>query len=124
MGMLITSAAMPRCVKRTDAVVYAPELDEAMLRYPILQPAILYGGADPIDSVRTPFMLADASRVDVIYAAGPMTVARASQLKRFRWPVTPANQMGIRIDGVFFSADVVLPEIILQKYRIPYVCSR
>src|SRR4051794_23694167 len=40
-------------IKRTGARVFAPEIDEAILRYPILQPAFLYGGADPIDSMRT-----------------------------------------------------------------------
>jgi len=109
-------------VKRTNAKVYAPELDEVMLRYPILQPAILYGGADPIDSVRTPFILADASPVDYIYTAGTLAVpgiaAEAISLAGHS-----ANQMGIRIDGVLFSADVVLPEMTLQKYRIPFVWS-
>ena len=33
-------------VKRTGARVYAPAIDEAVLRYPILQPALLFGGAD------------------------------------------------------------------------------
>ena len=34
-------------VKRTGAAVYAPAFDEAVLRYPLLQPALLFAGADP-----------------------------------------------------------------------------
>ncbi len=33
------------------------------------------------------------------------------------------NQLGFRVDGVFFSADVALPESVLEKHRIPYLYS-
>ncbi len=33
------------------------------------------------------------------------------------------NQVGILVDSIFFCADVVLPESILAKYRIPYLHS-
>ena len=52
-------------VKRTGAVVHAPKFDEAFLRYPLLQPASLFGGADPLDTLRGNFLLAEASPVDV-----------------------------------------------------------
>jgi glyoxylase-like metal-dependent hydrolase (beta-lactamase superfamily II) len=109
-------------VKRTGARVYAPAMDEAILRYPILQPAFLFGGADPIDSLRNGFMLADPSPVDNIYAAGPIDIDRRS-LTAISLAGHSANQMGILVDGVFFSADVVLPEVVLEKYRIPYLYS-
>lgn len=109
-------------VKRTGARVLAPEMDEAILRYPILQPAFLYGGADPIDSMRTSFMLADASPVDQVYGEGSIALdgfgGEAISLAGHS-----GNQMGILVDGVFFAADVVLPDTILQKYRIPYLYS-
>ena len=35
-------------VKRTAAKVYAPTIDEAILRYPLLLPICLYAGADPL----------------------------------------------------------------------------
>jgi glyoxylase-like metal-dependent hydrolase (beta-lactamase superfamily II) len=109
-------------VKRTGARVFAPALDEVILRYPILQPAFLYGGADPIDSMRTNFMLADASPVDVVYEAGPLEVDGVS-LQAVSLAGHSGNQMGIVVDGIFFAADVVLPESILEKYRIPYLYS-
>ncbi|MGH2533795.1 MAG: hypothetical protein ACRDJW_16000 [Thermomicrobiales bacterium] len=33
------------------------------------------------------------------------------------------NQFGYVVDGVFFCADVVLPEQVLAKYKIPYLFS-
>jgi glyoxylase-like metal-dependent hydrolase (beta-lactamase superfamily II) len=109
-------------VKRTGARIYAPSLDEAILRYPILQPALLYGGADPLDSMRTNFMLADASPVDQVYDVGPI------EIEGLALEVAPlaghsANQKGILVDGVFFAADVVLPETVLEKYKVPYLFS-
>jgi glyoxylase-like metal-dependent hydrolase (beta-lactamase superfamily II) len=109
-------------VKRTGARVFAPALDEAILRYPILQPAFLYGGAEPLDSMRTNFMLADASPVDVVYDAGPLEVEGIS-VEAVSLAGHSGNQMGIVVDGIFFAADVVLPEPILEKYRIPYLYS-
>jgi len=109
-------------VKRTGARVFAPALDEAILRYPILQPAFLYGGADPLDSMRTNFMLADASPVDVVYEAGPLVIDSVA-LEAVSLAGHSGNQMGIVCDGIFFAADVVLPESILDKYRIPYLYS-
>ena len=97
-------------------------MDEAILRYPILQPAFLFGGADPVDSLRNGFMLADPSPVDNIYAAGPIDID-GSSVTAISLAGHSANQMGILVDGVFFSADVVLPETVLEKYRIPYLYS-
>ena len=109
-------------VKRSGARVYAPALDEAILRYPILQPAFLYGGADPLDSLRTNFMLADASPVDVVFNAGLLDVEGVT-FEAVSLAGHSGNQMGIVVDGIFFAADVVLPEPILEKYRIPYLYS-
>lgn len=109
-------------VKRSGASVYAPAFDEAILRYPLLQPALLYGGADPLDTMRTRFMLADASPVDVIYEAGQVSIEGVT-LRAVSLAGHSVNQMGIVVDGVFFAADVVLPETVLEKYRIPYLFS-
>jgi glyoxylase-like metal-dependent hydrolase (beta-lactamase superfamily II) len=109
-------------VKRTGAQVLAPAIDEAILRYPILQPALLYGGADPIDSMRTDFMLAEASPVDVVYGAGPLPLD-GFEGEAISLAGHSPNQMGVAVEGVFFAADVVMPESILEKYRIPYLFS-
>jgi glyoxylase-like metal-dependent hydrolase (beta-lactamase superfamily II) len=109
-------------VKRTGARVYAPAIDEAIVRYPILQPALLFAGADPPPTMRGSFMLAEPSPVDEIVAPG------AFELESFQIEVVPLaghspNQVGYLVDGVFFCADVVLPEAVLEKYRIPYLFS-
>ena len=109
-------------VKRTGAVVHAPAFDEAFLRYPLLQPASLFGGADPIDALRGGFLLADVSPVDVVVRPGPHDVAGVAVEAVPLFGHSP-GQLGYVVDGVFFCADVVLPESVLDKYRIPYLFS-
>jgi glyoxylase-like metal-dependent hydrolase (beta-lactamase superfamily II) len=109
-------------VKRTGAVVHAPRFDEAFLRYPLLQPASLFGGADPLDALRGNFLLADPSPVDVIVEPG------ANEVAGIRLEAVPLfghspGQLGYLAGDVFFCADVVLPENVLDKYRIPYLFS-
>jgi glyoxylase-like metal-dependent hydrolase (beta-lactamase superfamily II) len=109
-------------VKRTGARVHAPRWDETILRYPLFQPLSLFAGADPPASMRTGFLLAAESPVDVIYDAGPMTVAGVD-LEAVSLAGHSGNQMGILVDGVFFCADVILPERVIERYKMPYLYS-
>jgi glyoxylase-like metal-dependent hydrolase (beta-lactamase superfamily II) len=109
-------------VKRTGAKVYAPTIDEVFLRYPMFQPLSLFGGADPLDALRGGFLLADASPVDVVYDAGPLAIDGV-ELEVIDLSGHSPGQKGLVVDGVFFCADVVLPESVLTKYRIPYLYS-
>lgn len=107
-------------VKRTGARVYAPAIDEAVIRYPILQPSLLFAGADPPAMLRSRFLLADASPVDEVFDGDSLDIEDVS-LRVIGLAGHSPNQKGLLIDGVFFSADVALPETVLEKYRIPYL---
>ena len=107
-------------VKRTGAIVFAPDLDEMTLRHPLMQPIMLYGGADPADALRTSFLVADASPVDGIVEVGTGTYAGV-ELEAISLCGHSMNQIGYLVDGVFFCADVVFPAATLEKYPIPYL---
>lgn len=107
-------------VKRTGADVYAPDLDEMTLRHPLMQPIMLYGGADPADALRTSFLVAESSPVTGIIQPGVGTVA-GIQLEAVALGGHSMNQLALVIDGVFFCADVVFPAATLEKYPIPYL---
>jgi glyoxylase-like metal-dependent hydrolase (beta-lactamase superfamily II) len=109
-------------VKRTGAAVHAPAFDEAFLRYPLLQPASLFGGADPLATLRGGFLLADPSPVDVIVRPGPHAIGGVGLEAVALYGHSP-GQLGYLVDDVFFAADVVLPAAALEKYRIPYLFS-
>lgn len=107
-------------VKRTGAKVFAPDLDEMTLRHPLMQPTMLYGGADPPDTLRTSFLIAEKSPIDGIVAPGKKTIA-GIEFEAIALGGHSMNQLGYVIDGIFFCADVVFPEATLQKYPIPYL---
>lgn len=109
-------------VKRAGARVYAPPLDAAVLRHPILLPSLLFGGAEPLASMRGKFLLADPSPVDEELIGDSVTIDGV-QLELVDISGHSLNQRGIVIDGVFFCADVVFPASALEKYRIPYLYS-
>ena len=109
-------------VKRTGAAVHAPRFDEAFLRYPVLQPASLFGGADPLDTLRGNFLLADPSPVDVLVEPGAHEIAGIGVEAIPLFGHSP-GQLGYLAGEVFFCADVVLPQNVLDKYRVPYLFS-
>lgn len=107
-------------VKRTGARVYAPDIDELTLRHPIMQTVMLFGGADPVDTIRTRFLVAEDGPVNGILEPGQQRV-EGVDLEIVSLPGHSINQMGIVVDGIFFCADVVFPEATLLKYPIPYL---
>lgn len=109
-------------IKRTGARVYAPDLDEQVLRHPLMQTVLLFGGADPVDTIRTKFLLVDDSPVDGLLQPGTQ-VLEGVEMDVVSLAGHSMNQMGLVIDGVFFCADVVFPEATIEKYKIPYLYS-
>ena len=107
-------------VKRTGAQVFAPDLEEAIMRHPLMQPVLLYGGADPVDVLRNKFLLAEGCGVDEVIESGSQEVLGVS-IEMVSLPGHSPNQMGVLVDGVFFSADVVFPAAAIEKYRLPYL---
>lgn len=107
-------------VKRTGAYVFAPGLEEAVIRNPLMQPILLYGGADPLDALRSKFLLAESCTVDEVIESGTREVFGVS-IDVVPLPGHSPNQMGFLVDGVFFSADVVFPRAAIEKYRLPYL---
>ncbi len=106
--------------KRIPLSVHAPAIEATVIANPILQPALLYGGADPLDALRSKFLLAEASPVDHCYGTD------TTEIHGVPVNVVPLgghspNQMGLLIDREFFSADVVFPDAAIAKYPIPYL---
>lgn len=107
-------------VKRTNATVYASPIEAEILRFPWLQPSLLFGGAAAPAALRERFILAQASRVDEVIRD------ECLQIEDVQIQVAPLaghspNQVGFLVDRVFFCADVVFPAEAIDKYRIPYL---
>jgi glyoxylase-like metal-dependent hydrolase (beta-lactamase superfamily II) len=106
--------------KRTGCEIWAPAIEAAVIEHPILQPALLFGGASPADALRTKFLLAEGSIVTGTLSHGRQAF-HGTEIEVISLPGHSPNQVGILVDGVFFSADVVFPEYAIEKYRIPYL---
>ncbi len=107
-------------VKRTGCQVWAPAIESVTIQHPIMQPAMLFGGADPLDALRNRFLLAEASPMDGELGAGEQQFM-GTGIELVALPGHSPNQMGVTGDGVFFCADVVFPQAAIEKYRIPYL---
>jgi glyoxylase-like metal-dependent hydrolase (beta-lactamase superfamily II) len=106
--------------KRTDCEVWAPEIESTIIQYPILQPSLLFGGADPMDTLRNKFLLAEASPLTGMIGGGVQDF-HGTTIDLIPLPGHSPNQMGVLVDDVFFCADVVFPESAIEKYRVPYL---
>lgn len=107
-------------VKRTGCEVWAPDIESTTIRHPIFQPAMLFGGADPMDALRNRFLLAERSPVDGHIDSGKQQFM-GSDLELVPLPGHAPNQHGVLVDNIFFCTDVVFPPAAIDKYRIPYL---
>lgn len=102
--------------------VYAPEIEEAILRYPYLEPMYLYGGAVPLAGLRNKWLEAKASPVDVVYAVNeePLGVG-AFTLQRHDTSGHAIRQVAFGVGTVCYAADAFFGAEVLSKYGIPFV---
>jgi glyoxylase-like metal-dependent hydrolase (beta-lactamase superfamily II) len=104
-------------VKKTGALVYAPDIEEAFIRNPILEPFYLFGAA-PLEQLKGKFLMAQGSKVDYILKDKMEIIGLEFQCIPI--PGHSINQTGILVQDVFFCADVVFPPEVVKKYKILY----
>ncbi len=110
-------------IKRTNAKVYAPEIEAGIIQYPYLEPLYLYS-AHPIKDLMNRFLMADASRVDYVLKAGNKKKLHLGEeidieLKILSLPGHSPNQIGVEVDGILYCADSVFSKKVIEKYKIP-----
>ncbi|MBI1801887.1 MAG: MBL fold metallo-hydrolase, partial [Chloroflexi bacterium] len=99
--------------------VYAPAFEEAIMRYPELEPTYLFNGAYPIHELQNKWLMAKASPVHQVVEAGELAVEGLSaQIKPL--PGHSRAQVGVLVNGVLFCGDAVIGEGTLEKYKIPF----
>lgn len=102
-----------RLQQTTGCRVYACGIEGALTEYPVLEPALLYGGYPPKD-LRHKFLMAQPSKVlDLSDASFP------ASLQPVPLPGHSFNMVGIRTpDNVVYLADSVSSAETLKKYRV------
>jgi len=106
--------------RNTKAKVYAPRIESGIIQNPLLEPIYLFHGAYPIRNLHNKFVLAKPSPVDHIIEPGKLSVIDL-ELEIIALPGHSFNQIGVKIDNIFFCADTVFSERVINKYRIPVV---
>ena len=100
--------------RQTGCAVYAPGVEAAFTRDPILEPSFLYGGCPP-KPLRHKFLLAQPSDVQVLDP-------KACPLEVIPLPGHFFDMVGYRTeDDVVFLADCLSSRETLEKYRVSFV---
>ncbi len=97
--------------------IYAPAIEEAIIRHPIMEPVYLFG-ANPIAELKGKFLMGKSSPAQPLPA--PVIPFGDMEIKVVPLPGHSINQVGYTCDQVFFCADTVFPKAIVEKYGLLY----
>lgn len=101
---------------QTGCRIYAPGIDCAFTRHPILEPSLLYGGYPPKD-LRHKFLMAQDSGAEVLTAE-----ALPEGFESIPLPGHFFDMVGFRTaDDVVFLADCLSSREILEKYQVSFI---
>lgn len=107
--------------RKYDIPVWAPEFEEAVLRYPYLEPMYLYGGAAPLAGLQNKWLMGKPSPVDHVYSADDEPLAVAGiELHLHRTDGHAVVQVALGFENVCYAADAFFGEEVLDKYEIPF----
>ncbi|AOT68402.1 MBL fold metallo-hydrolase [Geosporobacter ferrireducens] len=106
---------------QTDAKTFASEIEEAIIRYPYLEPLYLFSGAHPLKSLQNKFLMAKPSKIDyVIKEREAVLEVCGLELGIVFLPGHSPGQMGIAFENVLFCADAFVSSEVLDKHKIPF----
>ena len=106
-----------RKVSKKLGFIYAPAIEDAIIRYPITEPVYLFG-ANPIAELKGKFLMGKPSPAEPLSA--PSIPFGDLDIKVVSLPGHSINQVGYACDGVLFCADTVFPSGIIEKYGLLY----
>ncbi|WP_079480606.1 MBL fold metallo-hydrolase [Halobacillus salinus] len=98
----------------------APVLEEAILRYPSIEPLYLFGGNDPIDELQNKFLQGPPVRIDEVITETTFQFGDKT-CDTFLLPGHSYHQLALRVDGILFAADSYFSEETLKKHKIPFL---
>jgi glyoxylase-like metal-dependent hydrolase (beta-lactamase superfamily II) len=101
---------------RTGCKIYSTGLESAFCNFPVIEPSFLYGGF-PAKQLRNKFLFAEASNVNDI---AELVLPQGMELFPLKGHFF--DMIGIKTpDDVYFMADCVSSENILNKYHITFI---
>ncbi len=104
--------------KFPDIRILAPEIEDAFIKYPILEPTFLYG-ASPPEVLRSDFLMSQASPVHETLSPGKKEIG-PFDIEIVPLPGHSFNQIGVIFDDIFFVADSLFVPTLMEKYGVLY----
>ncbi len=98
---------------------YCPIFEEAIVRYPILEPIYLYTGARPPRALRSRWLMAEPSGTSVLNAPGPKTI-QGFEVELIETSGHAHMMFSLRYDDVLFASDAVFGPALLEKYPLQF----
>jgi glyoxylase-like metal-dependent hydrolase (beta-lactamase superfamily II) len=99
---------------------YSPIFEEAILKYPIMEPIYLWGGARPPQALQNKWLLAPASGTKILNEPGARVLAGVD-LELLEVSGHAHIQFAVRVRDVLFAADAVFGAPILRKYPLQFL---
>ncbi len=107
--------------KRTDAWTMASKVEKALIENPIFEPMYLFGGV-PFPEMRTKFLEGKPSIVDLsIEEEKAKKILKELNIKIIELPGHSPAHIGVAYQDVMFIGDVVMPEKVIEKYKLGYL---
>ena len=107
---------------KTNATIYAAEVEADFIQHPYLQPFCLFAGANPPKDLQNKLVMATPSKVDhIIKAEETVLEIDGVCMDILRLPGHSPNQIGIKTGDVVFCADALFSEEVLNKHKLPYL---
>ncbi|MRH43411.1 MBL fold metallo-hydrolase [Aquibacillus halophilus] len=98
----------------------APYLEEAIMRYPILEPLYLFGGNDPLPELRNKFLEGNPIQIDKVVKEGLHKIDNFL-FDTYLLPGHSYYQLAIRINDILYAGDAYFSEEQLKKHKIPFL---
>jgi glyoxylase-like metal-dependent hydrolase (beta-lactamase superfamily II) len=108
-------------VRRLALPIYAPAVEEVVIREPQYEPIYLFGGAAPVSALRNHFLQAEPSPVDHVFRPGETVMIDGTELQIVDLAGHSIAQIGVRAGGVLFAADGFFGREPLAKHGVPYL---
>lgn len=106
---------------KTNSKIFAPEIEEAIIRNPFLEPFYLFSGAQPPKELRNKFLMAQASDVDQIIKSNDDSIQiSGANFGIVALPGHSPNQIGVAFENIIFCADSLFSMEVLEKHKIPF----
>lgn len=108
-------------VRRFGIPVYAPAVEECVIREPRYEPVYLFGGAAPVTALTSKFLQAEPSPVDHVVRPGETVEIDGRALEIVDLAGHSLAQVGVRAGDVLFAADGFFGREPLEKHGVPYL---